>query len=209
MSFLAFAKDSSDCIRRMRPIWLSIFLVIAQKLYYNAEYKRLGKVMRTAKRQRQKCKPLQSIGRCKKAPYFVFHPKVVFYNLFQYFSDGVDSRPGRFFWQQYGSNWTLYYAAPDENHRGVLCRKISSSDTAAMQERFWQEQCTWWKDNSTFGGQFSEDRKRGRCPQRSTLFIVRCNSWEYLEFMGTPWGIPQKINTPSLTRNWHFENISF
>ena len=32
----------------------------------------------------------------KKALYFVFHPKVVFYNFFPYFSGGVDSRPGRF-----------------------------------------------------------------------------------------------------------------
>ena len=174
MSFLAFAKDSSDCIRRMRPIWLSIFLVIAQKLCCNAEYKRLGKVMWTAKRQRQKCKPLQSTGWSKKAPCFVFHPKVVFCNLFQYFSDGVDSRPGRFFWHQYGSNWTLYYTAPDENHH-VLCRKISSSDTAAMQERFWQEQCTWLKDNSTFGGQFRKtgsvaDAHKGR--HRSSFGVI-------------------------------------
>ena len=38
-----------------------------------------------------------STGLSKKAPYFVFHPKVVFYNFFPYFSGGVDSRPGRFF----------------------------------------------------------------------------------------------------------------
>ena len=99
---------------------------------------------------------------------------------------------GRLFWHQYGSNWTLHYAAADKNHRGVLCREISSSDTEAMQERFWQEQCTWWKDNSTFSGQISEDRKCGRCPQRPTLFIVRHNSWEYSEFTGTPWGFPRK-----------------
>ena len=99
---------------------------------------------------------------------------------------------GRLFWHQYGSNWTLHYAAADKNHRGVLCREISSSDTAAMQERFWQKQCTWWKDNSTFSGQISEDRKCGRCPQRLTLFIVRHNSWEYSEFTGTPWGFPRK-----------------
>ena len=121
----------------------------------------------------------------KKVPCFVFHPKVVFYNFFPYFSGGVDSRPGRFFWHQYGSKWTLYYAAADKNHRGVLCRKISSSDTAAMQERFWQEQCTWWKDNSMFGGQILEERKCGWCPQRPTLFIVGHNSWEYSEFTGS------------------------
>ena len=97
-------------------------------------------------------------GGPKKALYFIFHPKVVFYIFFPYFSGGVESRPGRFFWHQYGSKWTLYYAGVDKNHRGVLWSKISSSDTAAMQERFWQEQCTWWKDNSTFDGQISEDR---------------------------------------------------
>ena len=148
-------------------------------------------------------------GGPKKAPYFVFHRKVVFYNFFPYFSGGVDSRPGRFFWHQYGSNWMLYYTAVDKSHRGILCCKISSSDTAAMQERFWQEQCTYWKDNSTFGGQISEDRKCGRCSQRPRSFIVRHNSWEYSKFTETPWGFPQKINTLSFKRNWHFENISF
>ena len=115
-------------------------------------------------------------GGPKKAPYFVFHPKVVFYNFFIHFSGGVDSRPGRFFWHQYGSKWTLYHPAADKNHRGVLCHKVSSSDTAAMPERFWQEQCTWWKDNSTFGAQISKDRKCGRCSQRPRPFIVRHNS---------------------------------
>ena len=55
-----------------------------------------------------------------------------------------------------------------------------------MQERFWQEQCTWWKNNSAFVGQISEDRKCGRCPQRPISFIVRHSSWEYSEFLGTP-----------------------
>ena len=91
-------------------------------------------------------------------PYIVFHPKIVFYNIFSYFSVGVDSRPGRFFWHQYGSNWMLYYTAADKNHRGMFCCKISSSDTVAMQQRFLQKQCTWWKDNSTFGAKF---RKTG------------------------------------------------
>ena len=69
-----------------------------------------------------------------------------------------------------------YYAAADKNHRVILCRKISSSDTSAIQERCWQEQCTKWKDNSTFGGQISEDRKCGRCSQRPRGFIVQHNS---------------------------------
>ena len=108
----------------------------------------------------------------QKAPFFVFHPKVVFYNFFPYFSGGVDSRPGRFFWHQYGSNWTIYYAAADKNHRGVLCHKISSSDTVAMQERFWQGQCIWWKENSTFGGQILGDRKCSRCPTKATVVNI-------------------------------------
>ena len=109
----------------------------------------------------------------KKTPYFVFHPKVVFYNFFPYFSGDVDSRSKRFFWHQYGSNWTIYYAAADKNHRCVLCHKLSSSNTVAMQEKFWQGQYTWQMDNSTFGGQVSGDRKCSRCPQnpqRSTSF---------------------------------------
>ena len=44
--------------------------------------------------------------------------------------------------------------------------------------------------------------------QRPRLFIFRHNAWEYLEFTTTSWGFPQKINTPSFTKNWHFENIS-
>ena len=32
MSFLAFALDNSGCMRRMRPTWLSILLVIS---YFN------------------------------------------------------------------------------------------------------------------------------------------------------------------------------
>ena len=61
--------------------------------------------------------------------------------FFLYFSGGEDSRPGRFFWHQYGSNWTLHYTA-NKVHGGVLCHKISSFDTVAMQKRFWQEY-TW------------------------------------------------------------------
>ena len=111
-------------------------------------------------------------GWSKKAPYFVFHPKVLLYNFFRYFSGGVDSSPGRFFWHQYGSNWTIYYAAADKYYQGVLCHKISSSYTAAMQERFWQEQCTWQKENSTFGGEISGDRKCSRCPTKATLVNI-------------------------------------
>ena len=131
----------------------------------------------------------------------------MFYNFFPYFSGGVHSRPRRFFWQQYGSNWTLHYAAADKNHRGILCHKISCSDITAMQERFRKEQCTWKKDNCTFGGKISVDRKCDRYPQRSTSFIVWYNSWEYSKFTGTPGGIPRKINTSPLTRNCYFKNI--
>ena len=52
-------------------------------------------------------------------------------------------------------------------------------------------------------------RKCGRCPQRLASFIVRHNSWEYSKFTGTPWRIFQKMNTPSPTRKFYFENISF
>ena len=64
----------------------------------------------------------------KKHPILFFIPKL-FYSYFPYFSGGVDSTPGRFFWHQYGSNWTLYYTAADKNNQGV-------PDTAAMLERF-------------------------------------------------------------------------
>ena len=145
----------------------------------------------------------------KKSALFCFSSQSCVLHFFSpYFSGGVDSRPVRF-WHQNGSKWTPCYAATDKNHRGVLCHKISSSDKAAMQKGFWQEQSTWWKDNSTFGGQISEDRKCGRCSQRPRSFIVRHNSGEYSEFTGTLWGFPQKISTPSFTRNWHFKNISF
>ena len=108
----------------------------------------------------------------KKRPILLFIPELCFTKFFSYFSGGVDSRPERFFWHQYGSNWTIYYAAADKNHRGVLCHKISSSDTVAMQERFWQGQCIWWKENSTFGGQILGDRKCSRCPTKATVVNI-------------------------------------
>ena len=118
-------------------------------------------------------KKVRCCGWSKKAPYFVFHPKVVFYNFLPYFSGGVDSRLGSFFWHQYGSSWTLYYAAADKNHRSVLCHKISSFDTATMQERFGRDNVP---DNSKFGGQILGNRKCDRCPQSpqwSTLFLPK------------------------------------
>ena len=107
----------------------------------------------------------------KKAPYFFFHPKVLFYNFFLYFSGGVDSRHARFFWHQYGSNWRIYYAAVNKRW-GVLYQKISSSDTAVIQERFWQEQCTWQKNKSTFSSQISGDRKCSRCSTKATAVDI-------------------------------------
>ena len=41
-----------------------------------------------------------------------------------------------------------------------------------MQERLWQGQCTWQKDNSTFGGQILRDRKCSRCPTKSTVVNI-------------------------------------
>ena len=90
---------------------------------------------------------------------------------------------------------------------------IETYFAAVMQERFWQEQCTWWKDNSTFGGQISEDRNWDRCRQRPTSFIFQHNSWEYSEFTGhheeSPWKptccLSQEtgISTNSLLRILH------
>ena len=105
----------------------------------------------------------------------LFIAKLCFTNLLPYLSVGVDSSPGRFFRHQYGSNWTLYYAAADKDYQGVLCNKISSSHTTAMQERFRQEQCTWQKDNSTFGGKFWKtgsvaDARKGQ--HRSSFGII-------------------------------------
>ena len=119
------------------------------------------------------CENIQ--GGPKKRPILFFIPKVYLTIFFPYFSGGKDSRPGRFFWHQYGSNWTIYYAAADINHRGVFCHKISSSNTAAVQETFWEEQCTWYKDNSMFGGQISGDRKRSRCPTKGRSGQHRSN----------------------------------
>ena len=53
----------------------------------------------------------------------LFHSKVVFYSFFPYFSGGVDSRPVRFFWHQYISNWTIYYVAADKNYWGDFATK--------------------------------------------------------------------------------------
>ena len=107
----------------------------------------------------------------KKRPISFFIPKSCFTFFFPYFSGGVDSRHGRLFWHQYGSNWTIYYAATDQNHRSVLCHKISSSDSGNAGE-IWQGQCTWQKDSSKFGGQISGDRKCSRCPTKSTVVNI-------------------------------------
>ena len=134
-------------------------------------------------------------GGLKKAPYFVFHPKVVFYNFFSIFFRWCRQQAWEILltpiWIQVDSTQQRI-----KTNWGVLCRKISSHDTAAMQKRFWQGHCTWWKDNLTFGGQILQDSKCGRCSQRPRSSIVWHNSWKYSEFTRTPWGFPQKINTP-------------
>ena len=43
-------------------------------------------------------------GWSKKSFLLVFPPKVAFYDILPYFSGGINSRPGRFFWHQYGLN---------------------------------------------------------------------------------------------------------
>ena len=55
-------------------------------------------ILRVSNKQGGKDKGLFLVqGGPEKAPWFVFHPKVVFHNFFPYFSVGVDSMPGRFF----------------------------------------------------------------------------------------------------------------
>ena len=49
-----------------------------------------------------------------KSAIFCFSSQSCVLQFFPYLSGGVDGRPGRFFWHQYGSNWTLYYAAADK-----------------------------------------------------------------------------------------------
>ena len=117
-------------------------------------------------------KLIATTGWSKKSALFCFSSQSCVSQVFSYFSGGVESRPGRFFWHQYGSNCTICYAAVDKNHWGVLCLKTSSSDTAAMQERFWQEQCTWYKDNSKFGGQILGASKCSRCPTKATVVDI-------------------------------------
>ena len=72
----------------------------------------------------------------------------------------------------------LYYAAADKNHWGVLCRKISSSDTATMQERFWQKQCTWWKDQFWKTGSVADDHKGWHCSSFGIIPENIQNLWE-------------------------------
>ena len=69
--------------------------------------------------------------------------------LFPYLSGGVDGRPGRFFWHQYGSNWTLYYAAAD---------KIIAAYFASKSVLLTQRQCR--KD---FGTNSVPDRRTIQC----------------------------------------------
>ena len=71
----------------------------------------------TQKKNNHTALKIVNIGWSKKAPYFVFHPKVAFYNFFPYFSGGVDSRPGRFF-------WSIRYIVPAKIFPALpLCQK--------------------------------------------------------------------------------------
>ena len=115
-------------------------------------------------------------GDPKKASYFVFHPIVVLYNFFKNFSGGVDSRPGRFFWHQYGSNWTIYYAAVDKNHWGILYHKISFSDRAEMRRDF----------------------GRNDVPDRRTIQCLVPKFWE----TGCVTDAPQKPRWPTLFKSF-------
>ena len=72
----------------------------------------------------------------------------------------------------------LYYAAADKNHWGVLCHKISSSDTATMQGRFWQKQCTWWKDQFWKTESVADDHKGWHCSSFGIIPENIQNLWE-------------------------------
>ena len=69
----------------------------------------------------------------------------------------------------------LYYAAADKNHRVLLCRKISSSDTSAIQERCWQEQLPNGRTIQRFVAKFQKtgsvaDAHKGQeCSSLSTI----------------------------------------
>ena len=129
-------------------------------------------------------------GGPKKCSILFFIPKLCFTIFFPYFSGGVDSRPGRFFWHQYGSKLTLYFAGADKNHQGVLCRKISSSDTAAVQEIFGRKNvpdgrtiqrlvAKFWKTDACSISELS-----GRCSQsrdRSSFGIILENIQNFPE----------------------------
>ena len=109
----------------------------------------------------------------KKAPYFIFHPKVVFYIFFSIF----------FRWcrqQAWEIILTPIWIQLDDllrsNRQPAIIEAYFATKsvllTVAMQERFWQGQCTWQKDSSKFGGQISGDRKCSRCPTKSTVVNI-------------------------------------
>ena len=130
------------------------------------------------------------------------------YNSFPYFSGGVKSRPGRFFWHQYWSNWTLYYAAADKNHWGVVCRKISSYDTKAIRKDFGRNNVPDEKTIQRLVAKFRKtasvaDAHKGR--HCSSFGIIPENIQHLRERHEES---PRK-STRCLSQNWHFDNISF
>ena len=168
-------------------------------------------ILRVSNKQGGKDKGLFLVqGGPEKAPWFVFHPKVVFHNFFPYFSGGVDSMPGRFFWHQKDMDPNGRYTT---QQRIKIIEVYFTTKSVLLAKR----QCRRdlgrnnVPDRRTIQRLVAKFRKTkcGRWPQRSTSFIVRHNSWEYSKFTGTPWGIPQKINTLSVTRNCYLENVSF
>ena len=73
--------------------------------------------------------------------YSVVQKKAVFYNFFRIFQVVQTAGLGDFLipiWIKLDA----ILSRNGQNHQEILCCKISASDTATMQEIFWQEQCT-------------------------------------------------------------------
>ena len=115
----------------------------------------------------------------KNCPILFFPPKLCFTIFFPYFSGGGGSRPGRFFWHQHRSKWTIYYAAADKNHWGVrlddfyrLLRSKSSSWIHIGIKRISQACCLYHLKN--MGKKCKTqlwDEKQNRALFWTTLYI--------------------------------------
>ena len=148
-------------------------------------------------------------GGPKKAPYFVFYPKVVFYNFFSIF----------FRWCRQQA-WEIILAPIWIQVDAILhsSRQKSLRLTLPQNQFFWHsgnagkilagtiymiegQFYVWWPN---FGRQMLTFRTEWQMLTKPRPFIVWHNYWEYSEFTGTPWGFPRKS-----TRRLLQENISF